>query len=129
MLQLITTESMQIRLDNLKLVTVFARKFPKQAEVEVFEMSNGEVYVGSITNYINLELLGENYVKNNNIEISTNIPDNEKIVRIVIGMHSITKNKIIEIIELSSGKIMCTSLSKRIIIDTVTSEQILHQIQ
>ena len=128
MLQLINGTEMKIRLDNLKLLTVFSRKFPKRAEVEVFKMITGEAYVFTLTNYIKLELLGSNFIRNNNIEVVTQIPSGEKIVRMVEGTHHISGKRLIEIIELSSGKIMIASLSKKLIIDTLNSEQILDQI-
>ena len=128
MLQLVNEGNFQIRPEDLKSITICAKKWSKAPKVMLIEFNNGEKWVLKKNDNIVMESFGSIYIKNNNIKIATNI-NLDEVKQIVIVSTRLTNKRLVEIIELTNGEVMVEPLSKGIITDKMDSEYILSELK
>lgn len=122
MLKLVKEDELQLRLQTLKSITVCFNKWLKSVHVQVIEMNNGDACVFRVNPHIIVESFSAMYINDNNVKVNAQIGENDELERIVICSSKFTKRRLIEIIELTDGRVMIVPLSKNIITEKVDSE-------
>lgn len=124
MLKIVEGDSLKVRINEIKNITVCSKKASKYAILQIVELKSGDVVVFQISNNIEMESFGYMYIKNNNVKIKTRIEPKDEVQRIVICRSKLMRKRIIEIIEFSDGKVKVIPLSKSIVTEKVDSEYI-----
>ena len=127
MLQLVNEGELRVRPENLKSITVCAKKFSKNPKVMLIELNNGEKKVIKVNSNIVMESFGSMYIKNKKIKIETDI-NLDKVKQVVIVRSRLMKKKLVEIIELTNGEVMVEALCKGIITERIDSEYIVAEL-
>ena len=111
--------SMFIRMNDLKCMTVCAKKLQRKSFLQIVEYKNGDTIAIQTDKWVDIDLMGALYIENNNIKIYTELAEGQKIARVVICNHLITKKRLVEVIELMDGTILVNTLSKGVIKEKV----------
>ena len=119
---------MFIRINDLKSVTVCAKKFLKKAFLQVVEYKDGDTLVIQTDKWVDVDLMGAFYLENNNIEVYTQLTEGQRLARIAICTSLFTGKRLVEVIELTDGTILVSPLTKGIISEKIDASWIEKQL-
>lgn len=117
-----------IRMNELKSMTVCAKKMLKKAFLQVAEYKDGDALVIQTDKWVNVDLMSALYMENNSIEVYTQLAEGQKIARIAICTSLLTGKRLVEVIELTDGSVFVSPLTKGIITEKVDASWIEKQL-
>lgn len=116
-----------IRINDLKCMTVCAKKRFRKPFLQVAEYKDGDSIVIQTDKWVEIDLMGSFYMEKNNIEIHTKLEEDQQIARVAICKSLLTGKGLVEVIELTDGTVLVSPLNKGVITEKVEASWIEEQ--